>query len=357
MDRKLYDDREPGLSLASMPRASDVQVPLMKKSLELPSSSRSAMAQAPAGDQKKITVPAFIILPTWIMCSISVILYNKFVFSSLDFPYPVFLTTFHLIFSALSTRVLKRFTTLIDGADQIQMTPEKWVKSILPIGILFSGSLIFSNYAYLSLSSFMPVAILLISFVFGLQEPNLRLVAIVFAISTGCALSAYGEIQFEMIGFLCQCAAIVFESSRLTLIQILLHGMKLDPLVSLHFYAPVCAVVNLCILPWLEGLAPFYALHRVGIVVLLSNAATAFALNVAAVFLIGTIAGSMSVPPTALRVMAVIIHTNFPNQPVPTLDLDPNQFLDQSRHHVRHPKPLLELKIWNQRALETFTRR
>ena len=55
---------------------------------------------------------------------------------------------------------------------------------------------------------------------------------------------------------------------------------QLDPLVSLHFYAPVCAVVNLCILPWLEGLAPFYALHRVGIVVLLSNAATAFALNV-----------------------------------------------------------------------------
>lgn len=50
--------------------------------------------------------------------------------------------------------------------------------------------------------------------------------------------------------------------------------------MSLHYYAPVCAAINLCILPLTEGLEPFYALHRVGLLVLFSNAGVAFALNV-----------------------------------------------------------------------------
>lgn len=64
---------------------------------------------------------------------------------------------------------------------------QQWMRTILPIGALFSGSLILSNYAYLTLSvsfiqmlkAFNPVAILLISFAFKIQEPNGRLIIIV----------------------------------------------------------------------------------------------------------------------------------------------------------------------------------
>ncbi len=114
------------------------------------------------------------------------------------------------------------------------------------------------------LKAFTPVAILLISFAFRIQEPNARLMLIVAVrsrhsplspslhgaslthpfsspqmISVGCALAAYGELHFELVGFVCQCAAVAFEASRLVMIQILLHGMKMDPLVSLYYYAPV----------------------------------------------------------------------------------------------------------------------
>ena len=75
------------------------------------------------------------------------------------------------------------------------------------------------------------------------------------------------------------------------MIQILLHGLKMDPLVSLHYYAPVCAAINLCILPFLEGLEPFYHVAQLGPAVLISNAAVAFLLNVAAVFLVGVGSG------------------------------------------------------------------
>ena len=71
------------------------------------------------------------------------------------------------------------------------------------------------------------------------------------------------------------------------MIQILLHNLKMDPLVSLHYYAPVCAIINLFFLPFVEGLEPFYQLKELGILVLVSNAAVAFLLNVAAVFLVG----------------------------------------------------------------------
>jgi len=75
------------------------------------------------------------------------------------------------------------------------------------------------------------------------------------------------------------------------MIQLLLHGLKMDPIVSLHYYAPVCATLNLLILPFTEGLAPFYDLYKIGAFVLLTNAACAFLLNVAAVFLIGAASG------------------------------------------------------------------
>lgn len=54
----------------------------------------------------------------------------------------------------------------------------------------------------------------------------------------------------------------------------------MDPLVSLHYYAPVCAVINACIIPFTEGLAPFTHLDRLGPFVMFTNAGIAFALNV-----------------------------------------------------------------------------
>jgi hypothetical protein len=199
----------------------------------------------------------------------------------------------------MGTRVLQRTTHLLDGVKDVPMTKDMFMRSILPIGVLFSASLITSNSAYLYLSvayiqmlkAFVPVAILLISWTFRIKEPNMRLGVIVFMISCGVALASHGELHFNLIGFLMQAAAVGFEASRLVMIEILLHGMKMDPLVSLHYYAPVCAGINLLILPFTEGLAPFYEIMSVGPLVLLSNASVAFCLNVAAVFLVGAGSG------------------------------------------------------------------
>ncbi|KAI9458659.1 triose-phosphate transporter family-domain-containing protein [Lactarius psammicola] len=237
-----------------------------------------------------------IIIPIWIVLSSTVIIYNNYLYNTLNFKFP-FLTS--LASQAVGTRILQRTTHLLDGAKDVHLTKDMFVRSILPIGLLFSASLILSNTAYLYLSvayiqmlkAFTPVAILLISWTFRIQEPNRKLAVIVFMISSGVALASHGELRFNLIGFLTQAAAVGFEASRLVMIQILLHGLKMDPLVSLHYYAPVCALINLAILPFTEGFAPFFELARVGPLVLLSNAGIAFCLNVAAVFLVGAGSG------------------------------------------------------------------
>ena len=59
-------------------------------------------------------------------------------------------------------------------------------------------------------------------------------------------IATYGEIAFVLIGFLYQAGGLVFEAIRLTLVERLLSSaeFKMDPLVSLYYFAPVCAIMN-----------------------------------------------------------------------------------------------------------------
>ena len=59
-----------------------------------------------------------------------------------------------------------------------------------------------------SLKAFIPVAILLISFIFRIQDPNRRLFAIVMMISGGVSLASYGELKFDTLGFIIQALAV-----------------------------------------------------------------------------------------------------------------------------------------------------
>lgn len=106
----------------------------------------------------------------------------------------------------------------------------------------------------------------------------------------GVIIASFGEIEFVLIGFLFQLGGIVFEALRLVMVQKLLSSpeYKMDPLVSLYYFAPLCAVMNFCVAAVIE--IPFIKLdeiYHVGLTLLLANAIIAFALNVSVVFLVG----------------------------------------------------------------------
>lgn len=56
--------------------------------------------------------------------------------------------------------------------------------------------------------AFNPVAIVLISWTFRIQDPNKKLFLIVCMISGGVALASYGELRFDLFGFITQALAV-----------------------------------------------------------------------------------------------------------------------------------------------------
>ena len=62
----------------------------------------------------------------------------------------------------------------------------------------------------------------------------------------GVVIASFGEIKFHLLGFLFQIGGITFEAIRLVMVQRLLSSseFKMDPLVSLYYFAPICAVMN-----------------------------------------------------------------------------------------------------------------
>ncbi|EME42489.1 hypothetical protein DOTSEDRAFT_73355 [Dothistroma septosporum NZE10] len=241
--------------------------------------------------------PAFYIA-TWISLSSSVIIFNKWILDTAGFRYPIVLTTWHLAFATLMTQIMARTTKSLDGRKKVPMTGKIYLRAIMPIGLMFSLSLICGNLTYLYLSvSFIqmlkattPVAVLIATWIFGVAPPNLKTLGNVSFIVIGVIIASYGEIKFVLTGFLFQVGGIIFEATRLVMVQRLLSSaeFKMDPLVSLYYFAPACAVMNGIVALVVE--VPKMSLvdiEKVGYATLLVNAMIAFLLNVSVVFLIG----------------------------------------------------------------------
>lgn len=138
------------------------------------------------------------------------------------------------------------------------------------------------------LKAFTPVAVLIVSYMSGLEKSSILELFIVTIICTGVAITSVGELNFSWIGFVFQAAAILFESSRLVLTNILMKQLKLDPLSSLYYIAPVCMCFILpahfyfefSLLPWETMMTTKFA------GMMAASGAVAFSLNVAVVVLI-----------------------------------------------------------------------
>ena len=188
-----------------------------------------------------------------------------------------------------------------------------YLRNIVPIGLMFSLSLICGNLAYLYLSvSFiqmlkatMPVVTLITSWALRVAEPSLKTLGNVSLIVVGVMIASFNEIQFVLIGFLFQCGGILFEATRLVMVQQLLSGaeFKMDPLVSLYYFAPVCAVMNGVIAAVVEvPKMKFVEIQNVGFSIFILNAMVAFLLNVSVVFLVSQSTQTHSTLALTLRV-------------------------------------------------------
>lgn len=270
----------------------------------MPSSSTQS-SELPVTDKPDLKSkglhPALYIL-NWIVFSNLTILFNKWLIDTAGFRYPIILTTWHLLFATVATQILARTTSLLDSRRTLPMTGRMYLRTVLPIGFCYSGSLVCSNVVYLYLSvafiqmlkAASPVFVLIFSWIWRVADPSLSKFLTILVIVFGVGLSSVGEIDFSVIGFLYQLGGTVFEAIRLVMIQVMLNGegLKMDPLVGLYYYAPVCTVMNIIVALFTEvPKFKFEDLAQAGYGMLLLNAMVAFGLNIASVFLIGKTSG------------------------------------------------------------------
>lgn len=127
------------------------------------------------------------------------------------------------------------------------------------------------------------------SWALGVSQPNLKVFLNVSTIVVGVIIASFGEIKFVWIGFIYQIAGIIFEALRLTMVQRLLSSaeFKMDPLVSLYYFAPVCAAMNFVVaLFWEVPKISMSEVYNVGLFTFFLNGLCAFLLNVSVVFLV-----------------------------------------------------------------------
>ena len=233
----------------------------------------------------------------WISVSCSMILFNKFVLDQLQFPFPMFLCCWHMVLATVITRIMSATTGMLPGVKEKKVDTSAFTNKIIPVATAFAISLVLSNKAYIYLSvsyiqmlkAFTPVTVLAFSFFTGLEKSSAMEFYIVTLICIGVALTSVGETFFSITGFTFQALAIFAESTRLVLTNILMKELKLDPLSSLYYIAPPCALTigAACVIFELKDL-PFERITTSEFAtVLLVNGAVAFTLNVAVVMLIG----------------------------------------------------------------------
>ncbi|BAT86208.1 hypothetical protein LR48_Vigan03g274000 [Vigna angularis] len=238
----------------------------------------------------------YMYLLVYITLSSGVILYNKWVLSTLyfNFPFPITLTMIHMAFSGGLAFLLVRVFKVVSP---IKMTFNIYATCVVPISAFFSASLWFGNTAYLFISvafiqmlkALMPVATFLVAVTCGTEKLRCDVFWNMVLVSVGVVISSYGEIQFNVLGTVYQVTGIVAEALRLVLTQVLLQkkGLTLNPITSLYYIAP-CSFVFLFI-PWyiLEKPEMEDPHMQFNFWIFFSNAVCAFALNLSTFLVIG----------------------------------------------------------------------
>ncbi|KAL9601536.1 MAG: hypothetical protein Q9219_002488 [cf. Caloplaca sp. 3 TL-2023] len=256
-----------------------------EKAEELMTTERSRLRLHPA-----------VYIASWMVLSSAVILFNKWILVRAQ--YPVLLTCYHLTFATVLTQILARTSSFLDSRHSVRMTAGLYAQAIVPIGILYSLSLVCSNLPYLYLSvAFIqmlkglgPIAVFLALCSLRLATPTLRITCNLLVIILGIILASLGEIKFHIMGFMFQMGGIVTEAYRLAFIQKLLsdENYKMDPLVSLYYFAPCCAVM-IALMGMLSEWRSMKWEEIAGIDwwIWAANGGVAMGLNVASVLLIG----------------------------------------------------------------------
>ncbi|KAK1600550.1 triose-phosphate transporter [Colletotrichum navitas] len=282
-DEDLHDDEEIGLTKKDKRRKKN------KRSNNTRLDQRIVRGQISAEEKKEAdqnvirrSVINVVLILLWYFFSLSISLYNKWMFDQnrLNFAFPLFTTACHMLVQfALSSLVLFLVPSLRPSnglrnsdlgrsrhesePDRPLMTKMFYLTRIGPCGAatgldigLGNTSLKFITLTFYTMCKSSSLAFVLIfAFLFRLEQPTWRLVAIIATMTLGVVLMVSGEVEFKVSGFILVISAAFFSGFRWGLTQILLlrNPATSNPFSSIFFLAPVMFLTLIVIAIPVEG--------------------------------------------------------------------------------------------------------
>ncbi|KAI9926912.1 hypothetical protein AWENTII_011555 [Aspergillus wentii] len=290
-DDDLHDDEETGLTAKQrrqrrrrrrQRRQLDARIADVKASRQDSDLDDTSVARRLVGNAALILM--------WYLFSLSISIYNKWMFSEDDvvFPFPLFTTSLHMAVQfTLSSLILWIIPSLRpQNPSSSSSNPESPVRDdeslehrpvltklfyltrLVPCGAatsldigLGNMSLKFISLTFLTMCKSSALAfVLLFAFIFGLEKPSVKLIIVIATMTVGVVMMVAGETAFNAVGFTLVIASAFFSGFRWGLTQILLlrHPATSNPFSTLFFLTPVMFFSLIFIALAIEGPIQIY---------------------------------------------------------------------------------------------------
>lgn len=283
-DEDLHDDEETGLTTKDKRRKRQKKRRNTQLDQRIVRESITAEEKREA-DQNvvKKSLVNLTLIGLWYLFSLSISIYNKWMFDSnkLNFPFPMFTTSVHMLVQfSLASLVLyfipslrpqngyrsdmgqSRHETELDKNAPL-MTKMFYLTRIGPCGAatgldigLGNTSLKFITLTFYTMCKSSALAfVLLFAFIFRLETPSWKLVGVIATMTVGVIMMVAGEVEFSLLGFILVISAAFFSGFRWGLTQILLlrNPATSNPFSSIFFLAPVMFLTLISIAIPVEG--------------------------------------------------------------------------------------------------------
>lgn len=234
-------------------------------------------------------VQSVLFIALWYLFSISISVYNKWMFSEghLNFRFPIFTTCGHqVVQGALAYFTIARLSDQLGLKNRLDtlFTEINYLKSVGPCALASAGDIGMGNLSirmvtlsfYTMVKSSSLVFVLLFSILFGLEKPQKSLITVVLSMTFGVILMVAGETQFQAVGFILILISACFSGLRWSLTRLLLKPKtdvrlpineknlevpevphKHNPVETILLLSPLMSSTLFVLALLMEGLQPF----------------------------------------------------------------------------------------------------
>lgn len=181
-------------------------------------------------------------LAVWFCFNSLTLILNKYLFSVVDFHYPLTLTAVHMVTCFfLAFLIIKVFKWV----PYQPLTRQELLTKILPLSIIFCANIVFGNFSIRwipisfmqTVKSSVPVFTVLLQWMIYRQTCAKAVAYALIPVVGGVALASCTEVNFVMGGFICA----LFGSFLTALQAVILHSsaMKLNPVNLILYTSPI----------------------------------------------------------------------------------------------------------------------